>query len=173
MSSLSLWMFAAALSLLLLTGLRVCALPLLAQSGALRSQPPLAWLLHGGWWVWPQVASTRSKRLPLAGFVEPARRPAGPKVGQRAVFVRVRCSRDDFLVVSLVMPPVLMVVPDAAWMAAWMAAFRLLVFHLGFLLPPFGCALVMSRRLLPHGVVPQACKRWPERRGCSCCRKCV
>lgn len=53
-----------------------------------------------------------------------------------------------FLVVPLVMPPVLMVVPDAAWMAA----LTLLVLQLGFVLPPFGYALVMSRRVLPHGI---------------------
>lgn len=51
-----------------------------------------------------------------------------------------------FLVVPLVMPPVLMVVPDAAWMAA----LTLLVLQLGFLLPPFGYALVMSRQVLPQ-----------------------
>ncbi len=49
-----------------------------------------------------------------------------------------------FLVVPLVMPPVLVAVPDAAWVAA----ITLLVLQGGFLLPPFGYAIVMSRRLL-------------------------
>jgi TRAP-type mannitol/chloroaromatic compound transport system permease large subunit len=49
-----------------------------------------------------------------------------------------------FLVVPLVMPPVLIAVPDAAWVAA----VTLLVLQAGFLLPPFGYAVVMSRRLL-------------------------
>jgi tripartite ATP-independent transporter DctM subunit len=49
-----------------------------------------------------------------------------------------------FLVIPIVMPPVLMVVPDAAWMAA----VTLLVLQLGFLLPPLGYALTMSRSLL-------------------------
>ena len=49
-----------------------------------------------------------------------------------------------FLVVPLVMPPVLTVVPDAAWVAA----LTLLVLQLGFLLPPLGYAIVMSRAAL-------------------------
>ena len=49
-----------------------------------------------------------------------------------------------FLVVPLVMPPVLVSVPDAAWVAA----ITLLVLQAGFLLPPIGYAVVMSRRLL-------------------------
>lgn len=49
-----------------------------------------------------------------------------------------------FLVVPLVMPPVLVAVPDAAWVAA----ITLLVLQAGFLMPPFGYAVVMSRRLL-------------------------
>ncbi|HEV7576056.1 MAG TPA: TRAP transporter large permease subunit [Caldimonas sp.] len=49
-----------------------------------------------------------------------------------------------FLVVPLVMPPLLLSVPDAAWVAA----VTLLVLQAGFLLPPIGYALVMSRRLL-------------------------
>jgi len=48
-----------------------------------------------------------------------------------------------FLVVPLIMPPVLQVVPDPAWVAA----LTLLVLQLGFLLPPFGYAVVMSRGL--------------------------
>jgi TRAP-type mannitol/chloroaromatic compound transport system permease large subunit len=50
-----------------------------------------------------------------------------------------------FLVVPLVMPPVLMAVDDAAWVAA----LTLLVLQAGFLLPPLGYAVVMSRSLLP------------------------
>ena len=46
-----------------------------------------------------------------------------------------------FLVVPLVMPPLLTVVPDAAWVAA----LTLLVLQMGFLLPPLGYAVVMSR----------------------------
>jgi TRAP-type mannitol/chloroaromatic compound transport system permease large subunit len=46
-----------------------------------------------------------------------------------------------FLVVPLVMPPVLAAVPDAAWVAA----LTLLVLQLGFLLPPLGYAVIMSR----------------------------
>ena len=50
-----------------------------------------------------------------------------------------------FLVIPLVMPPVLTAVPDAAWVAA----LTLLVLQAGFLLPPFGYAVVMSRALMP------------------------
>jgi TRAP-type mannitol/chloroaromatic compound transport system permease large subunit len=50
-----------------------------------------------------------------------------------------------FLVIPLVMPPLLMAVPDAAWVAA----LTLLVLQAGFLLPPFGYAIVMSRALMP------------------------
>jgi len=46
-----------------------------------------------------------------------------------------------FLVVPLVMPPLLSVVADAAWVAA----LTLLVLQMGFLLPPLGYAIVMSR----------------------------
>ena len=50
-----------------------------------------------------------------------------------------------FLVVPIVMPPVLMAVPDPAWVAA----LTLLVLQAGFLLPPFGYAVVMSRAMMP------------------------
>ncbi|MDQ6683496.1 MAG: TRAP transporter large permease subunit [Pseudomonadota bacterium] len=46
-----------------------------------------------------------------------------------------------FLVVPLVMPPLLAVVVDAAWVAA----LTLLVLQLGFLLPPLGYAVLMGR----------------------------
>ena len=46
-----------------------------------------------------------------------------------------------FLVVPLVMPPLLAVVPDAPWVAT----LTLLVLQMGFLLPPLGYAVVMSR----------------------------
>ena len=49
-----------------------------------------------------------------------------------------------FLVVPIVMPPLLVVVPDAAWVAA----LTLLVLQAGFLLPPLGYAVVMSKRML-------------------------
>jgi len=48
-------------------------------------------------------------------------------------------------VVPIVMPPVLVAVPDAAWIAA----VTLLVLQTGFLVPPLGYAIVMSRRVLP------------------------
>jgi len=47
-----------------------------------------------------------------------------------------------FLVVPIVMPPLLRVVPDAAWVAG----LTLVVLQAGFLLPPLGYAVVMSRR---------------------------
>ncbi len=50
-----------------------------------------------------------------------------------------------FLVVPIVMPPVLMAVPDPAWVAT----LALLVLQTGFLLPPFGYAVVMSRAMMP------------------------
>ena len=46
-----------------------------------------------------------------------------------------------FLVIPLVMPPLLAVVPDAAWVAT----LTMLVLQMGFLLPPLGYAVVMSR----------------------------
>jgi TRAP-type mannitol/chloroaromatic compound transport system permease large subunit len=46
-----------------------------------------------------------------------------------------------FLVVPLVMPPLLAVVADPAWVAT----LTLLVLQMGFLLPPLGYAIVMSR----------------------------
>lgn len=46
-----------------------------------------------------------------------------------------------FLVVPIVMPPLLALVDDAAWVAA----LTLLALQLGFLLPPFGYAVVLAR----------------------------
>jgi TRAP-type mannitol/chloroaromatic compound transport system permease large subunit len=46
-----------------------------------------------------------------------------------------------FLVVPLLMPPVLAQVADAAWVVA----LTLLVLQLGFLMPPFGYAIVLAR----------------------------
>jgi tripartite ATP-independent transporter DctM subunit len=65
-----------------------------------------------------------------------------------------------FLVIPLVLPPVLMSVTDAAWVAALV----LLVLQLGFLLPPVGYALVMSRTLLDEPVSLRALVRrlWPQ-----------
>jgi TRAP-type mannitol/chloroaromatic compound transport system permease large subunit len=65
-----------------------------------------------------------------------------------------------FLVIPLVMPPVLMSLNDAAWVAA----LTLLVLQLGFLLPPVGYAIVMSRALLPSPVGLRALMRvlWPQ-----------
>ena len=50
-----------------------------------------------------------------------------------------------FLVIPLVMPAVLRVVPDAAWVAT----LTLLVLQAGVLLPPFGYAVLMSQALSP------------------------
>lgn len=65
-----------------------------------------------------------------------------------------------FLVIPLVMPPVLMAVSDPAWVAALV----LLVLQLGFLLPPVGYALVMSRSMLAEPVGTRALARalWPQ-----------
>ncbi len=49
-----------------------------------------------------------------------------------------------FLVIPLVMPPVLVAVADPAWVAT----LALLVLQMGFLLPPFGYAVVMSRSMI-------------------------
>ncbi|MDQ6639703.1 MAG: TRAP transporter large permease subunit, partial [Pseudomonadota bacterium] len=49
-----------------------------------------------------------------------------------------------FLVIPLVMPPVLVAVADPAWVAT----LTLLVLQIGFLLPPFGYAVVMSRAMI-------------------------
>ncbi len=53
-----------------------------------------------------------------------------------------------FLVIPIMMPPLLAVVPDPAWVAA----LTLLVLQAGFLLPPFGYAVLMSRKLMPQPV---------------------
>ena len=50
-----------------------------------------------------------------------------------------------FLVIPIVMPPVLVALPDAAWVAV----VTLLVLQAGFLIPPLGYAIVMARRVLP------------------------
>ena len=65
-----------------------------------------------------------------------------------------------FLVIPLVMPPLLATVPDPAWVAA----LTLLVLQAGFLLPPFGYAVLMSRALLPGGVrmTALACALLPQ-----------
>lgn len=65
-----------------------------------------------------------------------------------------------FLVIPLVMPPLLMAVPDPAWVAA----VTLLVLQAGFLLPPFGYAVLMSRSLMPGGTSVGALTRalWPQ-----------
>jgi TRAP-type mannitol/chloroaromatic compound transport system permease large subunit len=51
-----------------------------------------------------------------------------------------------FLVVPIVMPPLLAQVGDAAWVAA----LTLLVLQLGFLLPPFGYAVVLAQAQTPN-----------------------
>ena len=55
-----------------------------------------------------------------------------------------------FLVVPLVMPALLAQVSDAAWVAC----LTMLVLQAGFLLPPFGYAVVVSRALAGPGAVP-------------------
>jgi len=60
-----------------------------------------------------------------------------------------------FLVVPLVMPAVLAAVPDPAWVAVLV----LLVLQAGFLLPPFGYAVVMSRSMLGGAPSPRALGR--------------
>jgi len=60
-----------------------------------------------------------------------------------------------FLVVPLVMPPVLAAVPDPAWVAVLV----LLVLQAGFLLPPFGYAVVMARSMIPGAPGPRAVGR--------------
>ena len=60
-----------------------------------------------------------------------------------------------FLVVPLVMPPVLAATTDAAWVGALV----LLVLQLGFLLPPFGYAVVMSRGAVPDAPSMRALAR--------------
>jgi TRAP-type mannitol/chloroaromatic compound transport system permease large subunit len=60
-----------------------------------------------------------------------------------------------FLVVPLVMPAVLAAVPDPAWVAA----LTLLVLQAGFLLPPFGYAVVMARSMIPGTPGPRALGR--------------
>lgn len=53
-----------------------------------------------------------------------------------------------FLVVPIVMPPLLTVVSDAAWVAA----LTLLVLQIGYLLPPLGYAVLMARAAEPRPV---------------------
>lgn len=65
-----------------------------------------------------------------------------------------------FLVVPIVMPPLLVQVPDAAWVAC----LTLLVLQAGFLLPPWGYAVVLSRSLVGADAPPQralAHALWP------------
>lgn len=59
-----------------------------------------------------------------------------------------------FLVIPIVIPPLLVQVDDAAWVAALV----LLVLQTGYLLPPLGYAVLMSRRLMSPapGVGPLA-----------------
>jgi TRAP-type mannitol/chloroaromatic compound transport system permease large subunit len=60
-----------------------------------------------------------------------------------------------FLVVPLVMPAVLVAVSDPAWVAAM----TLLVLQAGFLLPPFGYAVVMSRSMIARAATLPALAR--------------
>ena len=53
-----------------------------------------------------------------------------------------------FLVVPIVMPPLLAIVPDAAWVSA----LTLLVLQIGYLLPPLGYAVLMARAAEPERV---------------------
>jgi TRAP-type mannitol/chloroaromatic compound transport system permease large subunit len=56
-----------------------------------------------------------------------------------------------FLVVPLVMPPLLVQVPDAAWVGC----LTLLALQAGFLLPPWGYAVVLTRSMARGPAVPQ------------------
>ena len=61
-----------------------------------------------------------------------------------------------FLVVPIVMPPLLAQVPDAAWVAC----LTLLVLQAGFLLPPWGYAVVLARAMSgTDGASPKALAR--------------
>ena len=60
-----------------------------------------------------------------------------------------------FLVVPIVMPPLLTVVPDAAWVSA----LTLLVLQIGYLLPPLGYAVLMARAAEPTRVSAAALLR--------------
>lgn len=60
-----------------------------------------------------------------------------------------------FLVVPIVMPPLLAVVPDAAWVSA----LTLLVLQIGYLLPPLGYAVLMARAAEPQRVAFSALLR--------------
>jgi tripartite ATP-independent transporter DctM subunit len=51
-----------------------------------------------------------------------------------------------FVLVPIVMPPLLMLVPDATWVAV----LTLLVLQMSFLLPPFGYAVLMVDSVLPR-----------------------
>ena len=53
-----------------------------------------------------------------------------------------------FVVVPILMPPVLMRIDDATWVAV----LALLILELGFLTPPFGYAVLMIRKELPQRV---------------------
>ncbi len=60
-----------------------------------------------------------------------------------------------FLVVPIVMPPLLAIVPDAAWVSA----LTLLVLQIGYLLPPLGYAVLMARAAEPERVAFSALLR--------------
>ena len=55
-----------------------------------------------------------------------------------------------FVVVPILMPPVLTRIDDATWVAV----LTLLILQLGFLMPPFGYAVLMIRRQLPQPLAP-------------------
>jgi tripartite ATP-independent transporter DctM subunit len=55
-----------------------------------------------------------------------------------------------FVVVPILMPPVLTRVGDATWVAV----LALLILELGFLMPPFGYAVLMIRKQLPERIPP-------------------
>ena len=98
-------------------------------------------------------------RLVAAGLSTLAASPRGLLACVLAAFVGCSFVLDAFemvfLVVPLVMPAVLAAVPDPAWVAA----LTLLVLQAGFLLPPFGYAVVMARSMVPGAPGPRALGR--------------
>ena len=64
-----------------------------------------------------------------------------------------------FVIIPITMPPLLVLVPDATWVAV----LALLVLQMGFLLPPFGYAILMAGSVLRQRLSMRALSRalWP------------
>lgn len=60
-----------------------------------------------------------------------------------------------FVIIPVVMPPLLMLVPDATWVAV----LTLLVLQTSFLLPPFGYAVLMANNVLKRNLSQKALAR--------------